>query len=131
MLKLEDLNVYTFAMEIANTIFSQVEKWEYFYQRTIGVQLVSAADSIAANISEGWGRYYYKENRMFCYYARGSLLETKTHLNFAKKRALFNEKAVTDIMLDLDELHRKLNAYIKSLGKTSMTNDQWPMTNDY
>jgi four helix bundle protein len=65
MLTLEELDVYTMSMEIANSIFSQVEKWEYFYQRTIGVQLVSAADSIAANISEGWGRYYYKENRVF------------------------------------------------------------------
>ena len=116
MLKLEELEIYNISIDIANSIFSQVEKWEYFYQRSLGIQLVTAADSIAANISEGYGRFYYKENRVFCYYARGSLLETKTHLGFARKRALFNEQKIVDLLENLDILHRKLNAYINSIG---------------
>ena len=120
MMKLEELDIYRMSVDIANSIFTQVEKWEHFYQRSIGIQLVTAADSIAANISEGFGRYYYKENRVFCYYARGSLLETKTHLNFAGERALFNDKKIVELMQSLDLLHRKLNAYIKAIGPTAI-----------
>jgi len=35
-------------------------------------------DSIAANLSEGFGRYHYKEKKNFSYYSIGSLYETKT-----------------------------------------------------
>ena len=52
---------------------------------------MEAADSIAANISEGHGRYFFKENRNFCYYARGSLVETKTWLFKARTRNLIPE----------------------------------------
>jgi four helix bundle protein len=49
-------------------------------------QLIKAIDSVAANLSEGFGRYFYKENRQFCYYSRGSLFETKTWLRKAFNR---------------------------------------------
>jgi len=42
--------------------------------------LIKAVDSVAANISEGFGRYHYKEAKHFSYYSRGSLYETKTWL---------------------------------------------------
>lgn len=43
----------------------------------MGKQLVRAIDSVAANLSEGFGRYHYKETRIFGYYSRGSLYESK------------------------------------------------------
>jgi len=48
-------------MEIGEKIWTMVEGWDYLSKRTIGSQLIRAADSIAANISEGFGRYHYKE----------------------------------------------------------------------
>ena len=116
MIKLEDLDVYKRSIDLANTIYYQVDKWDHFYQRSIGMQLVTAADSIAANLSEGFGRYHYKENRTFCFYARGSLLETKTHLQFAGKRALFNEEKIVELMNNIEIIHKMLDAYIKSIG---------------
>jgi hypothetical protein len=66
MLKLEELEVYQMAMEIGEQAWDIVDEWKPFAKRTVGEQLVEAADSIAANISEGYGRYHYKENRQFC-----------------------------------------------------------------
>ncbi|MDH3800973.1 MAG: four helix bundle protein, partial [Deltaproteobacteria bacterium] len=60
-MKLEDLQVYQLAMDIGERVWEIVLEWNYFARDTIGKQLVKAADSVAANISEGWGRYYYKE----------------------------------------------------------------------
>ena len=67
MLKLEDLQIYKLSMEMADIIRTSVLSWGYFHKDTIGKQLVKSADSIAANLSEGFGRFHYKENKQFCY----------------------------------------------------------------
>ena len=87
-LRLEDLEVYKVAMEIGEIAWEIVGKWEYFEKKTLGVQFVTAADSIAFNISEGYGRFHFKENKNFCYYSRGSAKETLTAVNKATKRKL-------------------------------------------
>ena len=68
-MKLEDLIIYKMAMEIGDEVYLIVEKWDNFHKWTTGKQLIEAVDSIAANISEGYGRYFYKENRQFQYYS--------------------------------------------------------------
>ncbi len=117
-MKLEDLNVYKLANEISDDIWIIVERWNFFDKDTVGKQLVRAADSISANIAEGFGRYFYKENRQFCYYARGSMMETQTWISKAKNRGLINEQVATEMNSKLDILAQKLNAYIKSIGNT-------------
>ncbi|MCG2676543.1 four helix bundle protein [bacterium] len=79
-MNLEDLKVYQLAMALGEKIWEIVIQWNYFAKDSIGKQLVRSADSVAANLSEGFGRFSYKENKQFCYYARGSLYETRTWL---------------------------------------------------
>ena len=79
-MELEDLEVYQETIKIADETWNLVSKWEYFQKDTIGKQIVKSSDSIGANISEGYERYFQKENLQFCYYFRGSLFETKTWL---------------------------------------------------
>jgi four helix bundle protein len=77
-MKLEELRVYQLSMNLAEEVWEIVIKWDYFAKDTIGKQLIKASDSVAANLSEGFGRFFYKEERQFCYYSRGSLYEAKT-----------------------------------------------------
>ena len=112
----ENLNVYKQAMAIAEVIYKKVMQFPPFDRYSLGKQLTDAADSIAANISEGHGRYFYKENRNFCYYARGSLQETKTWLSKARARNLISEDEFSELIKELDTLHYNLNMYIKSIG---------------
>ncbi len=116
-MKLEDLTVYQLAMEIGDEVFFIVEKWDNFYKWTTGKQLVEAADSIAANISEGYGRYFYKENRQFQYYSRGSQTETRTWLTKAKNRKHIDDDQYVLLMTKLDELGKRHNNFIKSIGQ--------------
>ncbi|MBK9391231.1 MAG: four helix bundle protein [Bacteroidetes bacterium] len=118
-MKLEELKVYSLSMEMSDRIWEIVLKWDYFQKDTLGKQLVRAADSISANLSEGFGRYHYKENTNFCYYSRGSLYETKTWLTKAHNRNLIPDESYELFNSEIDNIGIKLNNYIKSIGKTS------------
>jgi len=64
-MKLEALQVYQLAMDIGEKVWEIVIKWDYFAKDTVGKQFVRAVDSVAANLSEGFGRFYYNESRQF------------------------------------------------------------------
>ncbi len=52
--KLDDLKVCQLAINIGETVWKTTEIFDPFSKRSIGLQLLSAVDSIAANISEGY-----------------------------------------------------------------------------
>ena len=114
---LENLDVYNLSMEIAEDIWTHVTSWKFLALDTVGKQIIRSSDSIAANIAEGYGRYFYKENKQFCFYARGSIMETKTWLTKSKNRKLISSEQHKDLIGKLEIIHKKLNAYIKFIGK--------------
>ncbi len=62
---LEKLEVYQLSEAFSDTVWGIVTAWDNFQKDTIGKQIVRSADSISANIAEGYGRYYYKESKQF------------------------------------------------------------------
>ncbi len=118
MIKLEDLEVYKVAMEIGDYVWEIVERWNYFQKDTLGKQFTRAADSIAFNISEGYGRFHYAENRNFCFYSRGSAFETATAVMKTSKRKLISEDEKIFLQTKLTFYLKLINPYIKSIGKT-------------
>ena len=115
-MKLEELKVYQLAMDIGERVWVVIDKWDYFAKDTVGKQLVKSVDSIAANLSEGYGRFHYKGNKQFCYYSRGSLYETKTWLEKAHNRGLIVNDDFKSLEKDIESIAYKLNNYIKSIG---------------
>jgi len=120
---IDDLDVYKVAMEIGEEVWAIVDQWNDFQKSTIGEQFCDAADSIASNIAEGHGRFHYKENRNFCFYARGSLLETKTWLKKSYNRKLVDDATNTRTFNLLVRCHQMLNKYIKSIGISGNNNE--------
>ncbi|MFM7850923.1 MAG: four helix bundle protein [Flammeovirgaceae bacterium] len=116
---LEDFKTYNRAMEVGERVWIIVLKWNYFEKDTIGKQLVKAVDSIAANLSEGLGRYHFKEAKNFSYYSRGSLFETKTWIAKAHNRQLIDETIFKELMVELDIIGKMINTYITSLGNNN------------
>lgn len=114
---IDDLKVYNLAMNVAEKKHVDIQKWDSFSKDTIGKQLTRSVDSVAANISEGHGRFHYKQNKLFCYYSRGSLSESYTWITKAKNRNLISEDNYKIYKQELIELSVKLNNYIKSIGK--------------
>ena len=115
-LRLEDLEVYKVAMEIGEQVWKAVANWGYFAKKTLGGQFTEAADSIALNIAEGYGRFHFKENKNFCYYSRGSAKETLTTLRKAKSRSLISEEEFSAINNNLDHYFRLMYGYIQKIG---------------
>jgi len=115
--RIEDLEVYTLAEAFGDEIWFLVITWDYFAKDTIGKQFTRSADSISANIAEGFGRFHYKENKNFCYFSRGSIIETKGWLKKSYTRKLVTEEQYQILLNKLEIIHFKLNAYIKFIGK--------------
>src|SRR5688572_10133872 len=89
---LDDFKTYNRAMALGGEVWKLVVTWDSFNRDTIGKQLVRSCDSVAANLSEGLGRYHFKEIKNFSYYSRGSLFETQTWLTKAHDRNLITNE---------------------------------------
>jgi len=112
----EDLEIYQEAMRLGDTVWGVVAGCSYFAKDTVGKQWVRCVDSIAANISEGFGRYHYAENKKFCFYARGSLDESITFLKKAETRNLISTPLAEQLESDLKILRKRMNSYIRTIG---------------
>jgi four helix bundle protein len=115
----ESLRVYKLSEELADTIWDVVIRWDSFAKATVGKQIVRAADSIGANISEGTGRGSFQDNRRFVRTARGSLNETQHFLRRAFKRKLLSRQDIEKLKPIVDNLAPQLNSYLKSIGPTA------------
>ncbi len=103
--KIDELEIYNLAIDIAERVYKIASNWERIDLNTVGYQIIRSADSIGANISEGYGRYFFKENKQFCYYARGSLFETNTWLLKALKREILSEEEYQILNSELELLN--------------------------
>ena len=117
----KDLDVYKIAHQIGFEVWELVNSWSYFNKDTLGKQLIRSADSISLNLCEGYGRFYYKEKKVFYYYARGSLYETFECLKKASERNLIEENQFNKLASDITLYGPKLNNFINSVGKSKQS----------
>ncbi len=82
-------------------------------------QLIRSSRSVSANISEGFGRFHYKENIKFCFNARGSLMETLNHIIDAYDECYINKTDLDDLRQKILKLQKVLNGYIFYLKNQS------------
>lgn len=112
-MSVENLSVFKLADKLSDEIWDIVSNWDWFAKKTVGDQWVRSADSIGANIAEGYGRYFFGEYTMFLYYARGSVYETRYWLNKAHRRLLINDQLHRSLQEKLDRLPLELNKVVK------------------
>jgi four helix bundle protein len=116
-MELEEFRVYQQSMEIGEKVWSIVQQWDWFAKDTVGKQLVKAVDSVASNLSEGFGRYHHRETINFSYYSRGSLFETKTWLDKSYSRKLISEEDYNYFSKEIKDIGVKLNNFISSINQ--------------
>jgi four helix bundle protein len=103
-----ELDAYRRAVDLANEVFELSARWESFERWTLGVELIRAADSMAANIAESTGRWHTADRRRLLFIARGSLNETEHWLLVAEERGLLP----TGYSARISEIGRPLSGLI-------------------
>jgi four helix bundle protein len=116
---LDSLQVWRKSMDFALRIYKEVlpllpkeENW------ALANQMRRAAQSIPANIAEGYGRYYFQETIRFCYITRGSLEETYSYLVFTREVGYLPEPEFTALVKEVGDIRRILNGYIAFLKQS-------------
>ena len=111
---LDKLIVWNKAIDLVQLVYKDIipllppdERW------SLAQQIRRSAQSIPANIAEGYGRYYYQDNVRFCYIARGSLEETYSHIRVAIRLGYITASSVNNVHKAIDELKKILNGYIQ------------------
>ncbi|MCL4391850.1 four helix bundle protein [Patescibacteria group bacterium] len=120
-MELGDLEVYKLARIISGKGWALYEQFDWRTRKVIGDQFITAIDSIAANVAEGFGRFHYLDRNKFNYNARGSLFESIHWVDVLKERGIVDGKKAEDLVGDLRNLLVRLNGYIattKNLHKS-------------
>ena len=112
-LKLNDVEAYKISFHLSNKVWDIVIKWNHFAQNTVGQQFVTAADSVSANIAEGFGRFGKKDKIKFYRYSKGSLSECFDWNEKARVRNLISDEVYKQIFSELEKLPKLLNSLIK------------------
>lgn len=112
-LQLNNISCYKRALSLSNYVWEIVTSWEWFAQKTVGVQFVSAVDSISANTAEGFGRFGKKDKVKFYYYSFGSVKESFDWNEKSKIRKLITPKQYLYILEELQALPKEIHQLIK------------------
>jgi len=104
------------SLDIHKMTLNNLPKFEMFEE---GNQIRKSSQSTRSTIVEEYGRRRYKQEFIrYLVYAVGSNDETSDHLDtLYETESLKDQKCYPDLSKRLDKLGRKLNLFIKSVGK--------------
>ncbi len=118
-IELKDLEIYQLARILSKGIWPIYKKMTWQEQKIMGDQAVRSADSIGANIAEGYGRYHKMDKIKFYLYSRASLNEFSIHwVELLFERNLINEGTQKEFKTISKKLEIKLNNYITRIRKS-------------
>ena len=112
-LQLNDIDCYKRALALSNYTWNIVIDWAWFPKKTVGVQFVTAIDSISANLAEGFGRYGKKDKVKFYNYSFGSVKEGLDWNEKSKTRKLLTDQQYKHILSELQTLPKEIHQLIK------------------
>jgi four helix bundle protein len=108
----KDLEIYQNAFNLAIEAHKTTLKLPKYECYELGSQTRRSAQSIRANIVEGYGRRKYKADFIkFLIFAEGSLLETESHLEMIKQ--LYQDVDINQLLEKYSQLGKQLNKFIQ------------------
>ncbi len=112
---LQDLEVYRLARKLSSIAWVIYQRLTFQQRKVWGNQMLSAVDSVGANIAERYARFHFSEKSRIYYISRASLSEGVEHwidLGFEREIVSIQEfESFSEIRLDIQV---KLNNMIKS-----------------
>lgn len=117
MHKLQELRIWTKAIDIATKIYKITSDFPQEEKYGLTPQIRRSAVSISSNIAEGAGRNSSKEFCHFLGISNGSSYELQTQLIITNQLNLIDEKTLSSLLKDIDEIQKmnyKLQQGMKS-----------------
>ena len=111
----KEMPIWKEAMDVAEQIFRWTEKLPRKEDYGFTSQIRRSALSISANIAEAYGRQHRLDKSNFYYYARGSVTETQSHLEYGKRVGYLPLELVNALDNRLENIYNDLNKVILSL----------------
>lgn len=108
---------YKNARRVAEIVWKTSKNWDHETLKTIGNQVIRSADSISANLAEGWSRYTKRDKINFFIIARGSAGETLDWIEKAFNRRLINPIDYSETKQLLLDLPKEINGLIKGVNQ--------------
>lgn len=112
-----EMPVWQKAMDIAEKCFNISEALPRKEDYALTSQLRRSAESISANIAEGFGRRTSKDKSRFYDISRGSAFETKSHLIYGVRVKYFKETDYLEIKNIIDEVIHEINKIASYLNR--------------
>jgi four helix bundle protein len=111
----EELEAWKSAREFRRAISKVAKKFPPHEVNKLTDQITRSSRSVSANISEGYGRYHFKENSHHCRIARGSLTETLDHLIVALDEGYIDDAELSRLRPQYDRCLKLINGYLNYL----------------
>lgn len=112
-----DMEVWQLASNLSVEVFQLTTTLPKSEDYGLTSQIRRSANSISANIAEGFGRKTAKDKSNFYVFARGSVFETQNHLIYGKKIGYFDVTITDQILKNYSNLAFDLNKIIKALSQ--------------
>ena len=106
-----DLRVYEQSCALADALRAATEAWDPLDRWSVGIQMIRAADSVGANLAEGWGRDTRRDRKRFVFLARGSACEVEHWVERAQARRLLLPDGAAQRSV---EVSRMLNGLLRA-----------------
>ena len=118
MKDIQDLRIFKLAVEIGEDVWEIVNSWDdKFVKWTIGKQWVESADSISANMTEGYYRNQKGDLRKFFQYSLSSAKEAEHWLVKSHNRKLISDEQFHELQQKLLNLFPQTITFINLIKK--------------
>lgn len=111
----KDMPIWQEAIDVAECAFRLTENLPRKEDYGLASQLRRSALSISANIAEAYGRNHTLDKIKFYYFARGSISETQSHLEYGSRVGYFDKSNIEQLDQPLVNLYNDLNKVIATL----------------
>lgn len=112
---IHELEVYRLTRKLSALAWLVYQRLSFQEKKVWGDQMLSAVDSVGANIVEGYARFHYAKKSRFYYISRASLSEGVDHwINLGFERAIVKELEYKESNKLKTEIQIRLNNMIKS-----------------
>lgn len=119
----EDLECYKLALDVIVNAYQLAQHVESKEKYDLAPQIRQSAESVTANIAEGYGRYHYLDNLKFYSNARGSLNETLSHFIEALVVGYIERPYFEQVYMLIRQTERTLNGYMGYVRKQKAGDD--------